>query len=363
MSKLYEKSLLQKAKSVFDIGQENISFVLETKYAPESPRLMPLYKDIYTIKNIGTSIDNGFKLSSNNMVKGFVEAKDQKQVSFISNKHKLIKLFTSSFYHIFLDDISQLILAIELYPDAELIFDITAIEPSLNKQTWDFFKTFLSLLKEKNKKFTLIRLSDYEIIHINNFSLVKFPYQSGMKADIIYDFFKKLIIKKNVKPYRKVYVSRTRIDKEMPKQPFPKLKLSIDKRIDDHAKIENFFRDNNFEIIYPEDFKTFEDQLNFFYSVKTIASLTSSGLTNACFMQPGGNVIELISPLLVNHPILRNEEPVLDDSMVAEIHSFYQHLSFLKNHLYIGIPNYSRSAQDVIDYTDNSNMIKMILEQ
>lgn len=362
MSKLYKKSLLEKAKSILDISQENISFVLQTQYAPESPRIMPFYEGIYTIKNIGMDIDTGFKLAEANMVKGFFEANGQTQVNFISNRRKLFKSFTASFYHIFLDDFSQIILAMELYPDAELIFDISAIKPSLNEQSWDFFKTFLTILRENNKKFTLIELSNYEIVYINNFSLIKFPYQSGLKADIVYDFFKQHVKDKKIKPHKKVFVSRTKVASKMPKQPFGKLNFLTDERIDDHVMIENFFKDRGFEIIYPEDFDNFEDQLNFFYSVKTIASLTSSGLANSCFMQPGGEVIELMSPMLVNHPILRHEETVVSDSVVVEIHSFYQHLCFLKNHLYIGIPNYSRSAQDVISYCNSNATIKEILD-
>jgi hypothetical protein len=146
-----------------------------------------------------------------------------------------------------------------------------------------------------------------------------------------------------------------------------------DNRIDDHSKIEKIFLDLGFEIVYPEDFNNFQEQLDFFYSVKSLASITSSGIVNAVFMPPGGNIIEIVTPLITQSPVVSNEylkkhnvnptDYEIDINTVQEIHMFYHNLAFFKDHTYIGIPNYSRDSDKLQAFIDNNKILKEMLEK
>jgi capsular polysaccharide biosynthesis protein len=164
-----------------------------------------------------------------------------------------------------------------------------------------------------------------------------------------------------VAPSRKVFVSRKKVeDKE--------LSLVIDKagnerltkvRMDDEKKLERLFSSLGFDIVYPEDFSDFKEQINFFYSVKTIASLTSSGLSNCAFMQPGGNVIEITTPLTV--------APIGNDGSVGtlgvEIHHFYKHLAYQKGHFYWSIPNPNLKINEMVKLIKSNDWLKRMLKE
>jgi phosphoribosylaminoimidazole (AIR) synthetase len=140
-----------------------------------------------------------------------------------------------------------------------------------------------------------------------------------------------------------------------------RLPYENDNRIDDEKRLEDYFLSLGFEIVYPDEFKSFEEQMNFFYSAKTVASLTGSGLTNACFMQPGSTVIEICTPLISFTQIGNG---VTDHGSVGqeEIHHFYNVISTMMDHNYIAIQNMSRSSEHVIQKIENNKSLKKFLE-
>jgi hypothetical protein len=171
----------------------------------------------------------------------------------------------------------------------------------------------------------------------------------------MYEFFKKYIDDPNIEPYRNVYLTRKKLEKdpENISKKAGKLSYKSDKRIDSEDELAEVFEELGFEVIAPEDFKDFHEQLNFFNSVKTLASLTSSGLSNAFFMQPGQTMVELSTPLVVISPIISGERTIMDlvdegqeNLLVAqELHMFYKMIAYLKDHTYFSINNPVRSAQ------------------
>lgn len=353
----------------FSFGQQNVSFVLETGFELGTKKFMPYFKGFHTVKKVGENQNQAevrkFEFKDNNIINGFLDVQDLKCADLTNKNHKIVKKFSGSIYHIFADDISEVIAATRIYPKAEFIFDISDIKMYLDSPSWNLFQEFLNGLDRKNIKYKLIELAKYDVLYINNFSLCIFPFASGIKGDALYNFFDYLIDDHTVKPTRHVYVSRKKVDRQL--EQYEHLSFKEDIRIDNHEELENIFRDLGFEIVYPEDFKSFKDQINFFYSVKTIASLTSSGLINSVFMQPGNNIVEVVVPLVVKHPnledyILEQEGYAADLTIVAELHAFYHNLAFLKDHLYIGIPNYNRNANDVRKFIDSHPNIKEVLK-
>jgi hypothetical protein len=199
-----------------------------------------------------------------------------------------------------------------------------------------------------------------------------FPFHTGIKFDVVADFFNKFVDKNTSQPDKKVFLSRKKIAPQK-SQHFANFSHTIDDRIDDHTELEKIFFDYGFEIIYPEDFKNFKEQIEFFKTVKVLVSLTSSGLVNATFMEPGSTVIEIVTPLLTVSPLINDEyfkqynidptqkENALDFSYIHEVHMFYHAMSFMKNMLYVAIPNHRRSASEINDFVKNNQILQNIL--
>ena len=104
-------------------------------------------------------------------------------------------------------------------------------------------------------------------------------------------------------------------------------------------------------MLAPENLGSFEDQINYFYKTKTIFSVTSSGLTNSIFMQPGNNVIELQTPF----------ETQMNVKGSLELHSeIYSNLCYTKNHNYLAIPSETNSTKTINKIKNNKKMYNFI---
>jgi capsular polysaccharide biosynthesis protein len=65
-------------------------------------------------------------------------------------------------------------------------------------------------------------------------------------------------------------------------------------RIDDEAELEDFFKSNGYEIVYPEDFNSMEEQISYMQQVKVFVSISGSGFLNQLFMNSDTHVMELM---------------------------------------------------------------------
>jgi hypothetical protein len=136
------------------------------------------------------------------------------------------------------------------------------------------------------------------------------------------------------KPFRKVYLKRL---------PSPEVIGSVytedgsypnDVRMYDEDKLVEFFVDNGYEIVIPEEkFESLAEQINYMSEVDTLAAVSSSGLINSLFMQPGQKVIEILAEI-VNINYLR-EDGLLTTTQGLPME--YYPLSFLLGHSHIMI--------------------------
>lgn len=368
----------KKLLSKFPKSGAKISRILETNFKFGEKNNLPYWEGLHTIKldslkkqEESNKWNGGAEISDRTVFRGYLESSDANAIHFISNRKKVIKTISGSFYHAFADDFAEIIFVSNIYPKVEFIFDISEIQGSLDSPSYEFFAYFLECLDKKKIKYTLVDLKKFDVLYINNFYHLVIPFESGARLDLLADFFKDFVTDKNQKPYKKVYVSRARLAHRQPNENAKNFYYSDDNRIDDHTEIEKIFLDMGFEIICPEDFSSFQEQLDYFYSVKTLASLTSSGIANALFMQPGGNLVELVTPLLTVSPVIdekyfRINEIDVDSydqhpEVVHEIHMFYHSLAFFKEHTYIGIPNSSRKARKIRDFIDKNLLLKAML--
>ena len=326
------------------------------------------FKGVYTVRNIvPETSDDVFQFGSENMIPGYLDSSSKNTISVLGNQKKIVISFVNSYYHSILDNMSEAIWALHCYPKHELIIDISGFEGSLKeieKRGFFYhsaFLYFLETLKIKKIKYRLVELKKAEIVYLSNFRLSIQGLESIHKADFVYDFFKDRFSKPETKPYRKVFISRSlTVGREYEATT---LKVSHDNRIDDHEKLDNFFKSMGYDVIKTEDFDSFQEQIDFFYETKVLASITGSGLTNSVFMQPGQTLIEIVTPLVL--PIGRpgEQKDLTDPYYVQELHNFYKNLAFYKNHTFFGIHNESRSFETLEKTINSDSKIKNFLDR
>ena len=226
-------------------------------------------------------------------------------LNLISDQDKVLIPLTDSFYHFWHDEVGIILTYHNYDKNIKIVIDEGRYDGSVSS---GMIKFLFKALDYHKVNYVKINSKSLDGFLINN--LISIPRNPALRFNIpetLYDFFKPFIKNPDNQPYRKAYFSRSALpDRDFSEtmtdeeQFFP-YHLHHDNRIDSHKKIEDFFRSKGFEIVVPEkDFESFEDQLNYVYTVKTFASLTSSGLTNTAFMQPNQTVIELVTPLLMS---------------------------------------------------------------
>lgn len=231
-------------------------------------------------------------------------------------------------YHFFIDMMVRIIFFNKQYPDATIIIDYSDAEMHENGHQFNgflkFLKEYLNINNIKHKFLT----KNY-LVAMDNFYLINILQFTDVGIQMLYDEARKIMGNESTNPFRKVYLSR---------------KYSREPRIKDEDFLEKFLKTKGFDIVYPEQFKNFKDQMNYFSHVHTLMSTTSSGLINSIFMPPGGRVVEFISPLISNQIGL------------SQIHSSqYLYISYSKNHHYYGIPSRNNS-HDLVEYLKNKNL-------
>lgn len=363
-SKIPRSVVLEEFKEYINAGGEQIATIFEKL---EQPSHLPHHQGIWTLlPKLEYDSSAGFVFIPETMKNGFVSfPQNTKTLNLVDNNRKLIIPLTSSVYHFLAEDVADIVKVInsETYGDLELIVDISGSADFIfNRSDYDMYWLLLRSFKDKKIKHKIVNFLDYDAVYIDNFFLISNGYAEYSRFTDIYNYFSDYIEDKNIVPTRKVYLSRTKVP--VPEfveylDPDTKNPIKVNpERIDDEAGLEKLFKGLGFEIIHPEDFTTFEEQLNFFYSVKTVASLTSSGLSNAIFMQPGGTLIEIVTPLTAR-PISNGTPGYLN----REFHNYYKNIAISKGHLYIGLPNSYAKLNELEDFLELNANAKRILKQ
>jgi capsular polysaccharide biosynthesis protein len=224
-----------------------------------------------------------------------------------------------------------------------------------------YLKMFSRLLSKLKANFRFIKTDESTNIVADNFYTQTTLNDDVNPGNAVYDLCRKFIITEVVKPFRKVYLSRKSMGNRDYEDTFvdgPSFKN--DNRIDNEEILENFFTSIGFEVVSPDiKFETFEDQVKFFYETETLVHLTGGGGTNAIFMQPRSNIVELVTTMVVNN---NTREDGMKDSEEA-LHHFYSAYAFNKDHNYISIQNKSRKATDIVNKINNDKLLSAIFER
>lgn len=288
----------------------------------------------------------------------FVKDIDTKEI--ISDQKKFLIEIHGSPYHHVVHTYGTILNALAISKDPLFIFNITNLKPeACDINLIEFFYCFL---KENKINHIFLDSSRHENVLINNFyysdSINTQPIPNPIST--IGECFSQYVKDLNVLPNKKVYLSRKSVktktfEFEGYEKDFIDKKIS---RVYDEEALEIYFKTKGFEIIYPENFLSFEDQINFFYQVKTLVSLSGGGSLNCIFMQPNTNVVELVTYLTTPAG-----QPYRDGKFIDSHHQFFADACNEKDIFYHSVKNSTKLSADIIKKIElNKYLLGMINE-
>jgi hypothetical protein len=278
-------------------------------------------------------------------------------LNFVSEKEKVFIPLMPGIYHFFYDSVNAFISQYEKHPNALFIFDTSC----LTKLDQPFLLFFKNNLNKKDISCLFIDVKkDHSFLTNNSYVMTEVASESNNSPNKVLEFFFDELLQNSIKPFRKVYVSRRGIEeRDYAETIVDGSSHKNDTRVYDEDKLENFFKELGFDVVVPEDFVSFKDQLNYFYESKLIVSPTGGALLNALFMQNGSTVIEIVTSKV--NPLHMHEKT--DGRLQVEevLHHFYGSLCWQKGHTYLGIQNKTRASKDIIDSITNTNVMKILV--
>jgi hypothetical protein len=198
-----------------------------------------------------------------------------------------------------------------------------------------------------------VTVDEFKINIHENSSFLDVEYM----ADIAIKHSKKYMnVTESVEPFRKLYISRSNAPSSLGPIAEDYEDYKDDKRMNDAWKLEEFFVGMGYDAFSPEKhFGSIMEQIVYMTEVKTLASITSSGLVNMIFMKPSQTIIEMQSELV---QVMRfdNETYVRP---TQRLHNYYSTLSFLRQHTHISIP--SRRDPDKVIKTLTSGPLSYVI--
>lgn len=205
-------------------------------------------------------------------------------------------------------------------------------------------KFILQMLKDKNISHEFVSLREENVVVGKSTYMKIIPFSSFVFKEV-YEYCGTKINRVE-RPKKIAYLARSKVK---PKSDFSifnnrdpdLLKIKNDLRVEDEEILIEYFQNKGYEIVYPEDFNSFEEQIKFFDDVKTMICSSGSGMANMMFMQPGNIVIELQTPVLI--------------AGTQQVHPFYEGFAWAKRHNFITIPNERKSAE-IIEHFENKRL-------
>jgi len=261
-----------------------------------------------------------------------------------SEREKVFIRLRSEYFHCIMDTLAIVLQEHKKNPD--MLFIINFERDNLTSLFDNNYTPFLfDILRKKKIEFRVTNVSETRNYMIDNFWF--FPMYPVLQSSVenILEEIDYLFNKEE--PTKNVYLSRRKTPKKPEGVLFShtdpsKFLFKDDQRIEDDL-VRDYFISLGFDVVYPEDFNTMQEQIKYFSTVKTVVSVTGAGMLNLLFMPKGSKVIELVTPITING--------------TESIHQWYHSLSFAKKHRYTSIPGL-RKAKDYIDFIESDQTLK-----
>jgi len=277
--------------------------------------------------------------------------KPSSTLNLVSDSLKVLTSIHYGPYHFYIDCLVRLFRMVESGLDFELIIDVYHNNYHYDSSNRTFSDFLESLCILKDIKYKIINTSSHDSVLVNNFIFLK---ELPICKDDVYDT--SLFLNKAKNPYKKVYLRRERmLNGELVNPHLP----AHFRRMFNEIILENFLKSKGFEICAPEDFKTFQEQIEYFANVKTLVSVTSSGLGNLVFLNPGSTVVELGTRMFRDIAQDKDGNMLLEESL----HLLYFPLSYIFNHNHVYVPNYDRQAETIVDRIINTKFLYELVSE
>ena len=318
-----------------------------------------------------------FEYQSNNHVyiereEDFINKNNYEILDLTSKNNKMFIGLHPRIYHNLVDNLAEILYLDQYFKsnsywgDFEFILDSSDIPNYFYMDDGPtFFKFFLNVLQKKHVNFRIINSAPKRMQEINDIDTSSYPNKNVLikvnncavikQGDIklqnfilLSNLFKEYY--KDVIPNKTVYLSRNVKNANY---------LNTERQKEEND-IEDFFKSNGCEIIVPETFDTFEDQIKYFSSVKTLIGLTGSGLLNMLMMLDNSNVVEIYTPIESSpfDPITRSRNKTLST------HHFYREVAWAKHHTHISIKNeYKSNTKKLINNLSNNKILMGLLNE
>lgn len=154
-------------------------------------------------------------------------------------------------------------------------------------------------------------------------------------------------------PFRKAYISRRKnYVKPQEDDGFVDQKTFDVSRVGNEEKVEEYLKSFGWEIVYPEDFTTIDEQVAYMREVKYLMGASSAGLINACFMKPGGTVIELLTTI---------EMWDKTGPLNTQFHVLYTVMCWALSQLHVSIPNV-KNEEALFDFIEKNQYARQIVQ-
>jgi hypothetical protein len=280
-----------------------------------------------------------------------------KSMSALSANKKVIITLNMGMFHFWYDSVGPLLRLLEEDPNLEVFIDYSF----LHAEDKNFYDFLLKILKDKGVRYKEFDWQSLDSFVINNFYSLEGFERIDDSPNVVYRNTSRYR-DESVVPDKVVYLSRKRIGDRPDANRngmVEGLPYYNDNRIDDEPKLEKYLESLGVTIVVPEDFSSFQEQINYFNTVKTVISITSSGLTNSIFMKSGSNVIEFITPLVIM--MFPDESNPGKNHGEISIHNLYNLISWSRNHTHIAVQNKTRSADDLIEHLKSTRIIQKVI--
>lgn len=311
-----------------------------------------LYKSNYA-KNFKNGQD------ANDLFENYVDyrpaSEQDEHLPFLETENKkLIICFKVGIWHTWGESFAIALEWLRNNPEGIIVF-LIANKFEENGYSKHAFESFLNYLKSIG--------SDAFILDdtVDKISIKNFQFFKTYRRKIGFHILKNLDQIRNFygshsDPFRKVYVSRSKtLHKGTDFTTGTNLKDIIyfnrfdDQRCDEEYLLEEYLQQLNFEIVYAEDFEKMEDQIKFFSEVRTLISITNSGISNMLWTRGNAKIIEITIPLLVNkHEMLE--------------HQWFE-LAYVLQKTYASIPSFAGNARDVINKIESTPGLKQFISE
>ena len=339
----------------------------------------------YVVKTVSGCVDSSFSMTEFHKNKKIVSRNkfdNQKQFtateiadediskirSITSIQEKFLLTMEPSMYHTVVDSIGSTLYWIKKYPKALFIIDMYFIYENYHR--WHLMHgLFIDILDKSGVDYRLVNLYEDSLI-LDNFNIVTDQdYFPNERLKLVNSFIRdNYVSDPQVEPHRKIYISRRKTrsyflweNQELkPGSPY-----RSDHRIHEEDVLEDYFSSLGYEIMYAEHFSDVRDQINTFYSAKSLISPSGSGLTNSIFMQPGTNVLEITTPIGAIFPegfhySITDAVKNTPAEWLFEYHHIYKEIANALGHNYMSIQT-DKDPRTITKFLDDRPYLKDML--